>query len=100
MLIGRENALQCSIWRIAESIARLDPPSRTSSLLTASLDMFGAAQNERFAFDSPVPADLSWMLMGGSMLAIGAMGCHLGSSGARQVVLTSLLWGCGSAAWC
>ena len=29
--------------------------------------------------------------MAGSLLAIGAMGYHLGVSGARQVVLTSLL---------
>ena len=90
-LIGRQNALQRRIWRTAQGIARLDPSSRTSSLLTALLEMFGAAQNERFAFDSRVPADLSWMLMGGSMLAIGAMGYHLGSSGTRQVVLTSML---------
>lgn len=90
-LISRQNALQTQIWQTAQAIARQDPTSRTSSLLTALLDMFNAAQTERFAFDSRVPADLSWMLMGGSLLAIGAMGYHLGSSGSRQVVLTSLL---------
>jgi hypothetical protein len=31
------------------------------------------------------------MLMAGSLLAIGAMGYHLGASGSRQVVLTWLL---------
>ena len=90
-LIRRQNILQTRIWRAAETIAGRDPSTRTSSLLTALLDMFGAAQTERFAFDSRVPADLSWMLLGGSLLAIGAMGYHLGSSGSRQVVLTSLL---------
>jgi hypothetical protein len=53
--------------------------------------MFESAVNEQFAFESRVPADLSWMLLAGSLLAIGAMGYHLGVSGSRQVVLTSLL---------
>jgi hypothetical protein len=34
---------------------------------------------------------MSWMLMAGSVLAIGAMGYHFGASGARHMVLTSLL---------
>ena len=90
-LISRQNALQIQIWQLAQALARREPTSMTLSLTSALLDIFAAAQNERFAFDSRVPADLSWMLMGGSMLAIGAMGYHLGSSGSRQVVLTWLL---------
>jgi hypothetical protein len=34
---------------------------------------------------------MSWMLMAGSLLAIGAMGYHFGASGSRHTVLTSLL---------
>jgi hypothetical protein len=90
-LISRQNALQAQIWQAAQTVARREPTSMTLSLASALVDMFSAAQSERFAFDSRVPADLSWMLMGGSLLAIGAMGYHLGASGARQVVLTSLL---------
>jgi hypothetical protein len=34
---------------------------------------------------------MSWMLMAGSLLAIGAMGYHFGASGSRHIVLTALL---------
>jgi len=90
-LLSRQNSLQTQIWEATQTVARRDPSWATAALTTAVLDMFNAAQTERFAFESRVPADLSWMLMGGSLLAIGAMGYHLGSSGSRQVVLTSLL---------
>ncbi len=57
----------------------------------ALIEMFNAAQTERFAFESRVPSNMSWMLMAGTLLAIGAMGYHSGVSQTRQIVLTSLL---------
>ncbi len=60
-------------------------------LSTALIEMFATARTERFAFESRVPANLSWLLVAGCLLAIGAMGYHLGIVGSRQVVLTSLL---------
>jgi hypothetical protein len=90
-LIAHTYALQAQIWEAAQSVARRDPSSITASLTTALINMFDAAVAERFAFESRVPADLSWMLLAGSLLAIGAMGYHLGASGSRQVVLTALL---------
>jgi hypothetical protein len=90
-LITLTGVLQKQIWQAAQTVARRDPSSITSALITSLINMFSAATAERFAFESQVPADLSWMLMAGSLLAIGAMGYHLGVSGARQVVLTSLL---------
>jgi hypothetical protein len=90
-LIARKHSLQTQIWQQAETIAQRDRSFITASLLTALIGMFDAAQAERFAFESRVPSNLSWLLMGGSLLAIGAMGYHLGVSGARQVVLTALL---------
>jgi hypothetical protein len=90
-LIARKQQLQKQIWQAAEEVAQTSPSSITTSLIGALIDMFSTARAERFAFESEVPADLSWMLMGGSLLAIGAMGYHLGVSGSRQVVLTALL---------
>jgi hypothetical protein len=90
-LIVQTNTLQMQIWQTAQSIARRDSSSVTAALLTALVNMFESAVNERFAFESRVPANLSWMLLAGSLLAIGAMGYHLGVAGSRQVVLTSLL---------
>jgi hypothetical protein len=90
-LIARTNALQTQIWQVAQTVAHRDPSSITASVTNALIEMFGAALAERFAFESRVPANLSWMLMAGCLLAIGAMGYHLGTAGARQVVLTALL---------
>jgi hypothetical protein len=90
-LIARGNELETQILQAARTVARRDPSWMTASLITALLDMCNVALSERFAFDSRVPTDLSWMLMGGSLLAIGAMGYHLGAQGSRQIVLTSLL---------
>jgi hypothetical protein len=90
-LIARQNKLQTQIWEAVQVVARRDPSWNTAALISAVIDMFNAARSERFAFESEVPADLSWMLMGGSLLAIGAMGYHLGASGSRHMVLTSLL---------
>jgi hypothetical protein len=90
-LIARQNKLQAQIWEAVQVVARRDPSWNTAALISAVIDMFNAARSERFAFESEVPADLSWMLMGGSLLAIGAMGYHLGASGSRHMVLTSLL---------
>jgi hypothetical protein len=90
-LIARSNALQTQIWQEMQTISRRDPSSITVALATALVEMFAAALTERFAFESRVPANLSWMLMAGCLLAIGAMGYHLGTAGSRQAVLTSFL---------
>jgi hypothetical protein len=90
-LIARAADLRVQIWQTAQAIVQRDPSSITVALMTALIEMLNAARSERFAFESQVPADLSWMLMGGSLLAIGAMGYHLGISGSRQIVLTSML---------
>jgi hypothetical protein len=90
-LIARTGVLRTQIWQTAQILGQRDQPWITAALTTALIEMFNASVAERFAFESRVPADLSWMLMGGSLLAIGAMGYHLGASGSRQVVLTSLL---------
>jgi hypothetical protein len=91
-LLARIGLLRTQIWDAALALARRDGSSiNAAALNTALIDMFNAARSERFAFESRVPSDLSWMLMAGSLLAIGAMGYHLGMSGVRHVTLTALL---------
>jgi hypothetical protein len=90
-LIVQKDTLQRQIWQPVQAVARNQMSTTTSALATAVIDMFNAAQTERFAFESRVPANMSWMLMAGSLLAIGAMGYHFGASGSRHTVLTSLL---------
>jgi hypothetical protein len=90
-LLARTTSLQAQIWQVAQAVVQREPSTMTAALITALLNVFDASVAERFAFQSRVPADLSYMLLAGSLLAIGAMGYHLGSSGSRQVVLTALL---------
>jgi hypothetical protein len=90
-LIARKTALEARIWQAMQVLSREQPTSATSGLALALTEMFGAARAERFAFASQVPSGMTWMLMGGSVLAIGALGYHLSASGSRHIVLTSLL---------
>jgi hypothetical protein len=90
-LIARADDLQSQIWKIMRNVTRQNASTLMSSESSALIEMFNAALMERFAFESQVPADLSWMLMAGSLLAIGAMGYHFGASGSRHMVMTSLL---------
>jgi hypothetical protein len=90
-LIARKTALEAQIWHAMQILSLEQPTNATSSLASALTEMFGAARAERFAFASQVPADMTWMLMAGSVLAIGALGYHLSASGTRHIVLTSLL---------
>jgi hypothetical protein len=90
-LIARKTALEAQIWHAMQGLTREQPPSATSGLALALTEMFGAARAERFAFASQVPANMTWMLMAGSVLAIGALGYHLKMSGHRHIVLTWLL---------
>jgi hypothetical protein len=90
-LIARKTALEARIWHAMQALSRDPPTSTTAGLASALIEMFGAARAERFAFASQVPADMTWMLVAGSVLAIGALGYHLSASGRRHLVLTSLL---------
>jgi hypothetical protein len=90
-LILQKKELQKQIWQAMQTLYREQPTTSTADLVSALIEMFNAAQTERFAFESRVPPNMSWMLMAGSLLAIGAMGYHSGVSHSRQIVLTWLL---------
>jgi hypothetical protein len=90
-LIARKTALEAQIWQAMRVLSREQPTNATSGLVLALTEMFGAARAERFAFASQVPASMTWMLLAGSVLAIGALGYHLRASGTRHIVLSSLL---------
>jgi hypothetical protein len=90
-LTARKTALEVQIWHAMQLLSREQPSNATSGLALALTEMFGSARAERFAFESQVPASMAWMLMAGSVLAIGSLGYHLSASGSRHIVLTSLL---------
>ena len=84
-LIARNRALEANIWHAMEVLTREQPTNATSGLALALTELFGAARAERFAFTSRVPANMTWMLMAGSVLAIGSLGYHLSASGSRHI---------------
>jgi hypothetical protein len=90
-LIARTNALQTGIWAKAQAVAARAPTAVTATLINALNDMFDQSLAQRFAFESKMPPSLAWMLLIGSVLAIGAMGFQLGLAGTRQVLLVALL---------
>jgi hypothetical protein len=90
-LLARRGVLQDQIWGLAQIVAQRDPTPITTAMITALDGMFDSELAERFAFDSRVPPILSWMLLCGAILAIGAMGYQFGLTGARHPILISLL---------
>jgi len=90
-VLAATNALQSRIWQLAKEVAQRAPTPITATLINSLNDMFDASLVQRFAFESRVPISLSWVLLDGALLTIGAVGYHLGISGVRQIVLTSLL---------
>ena len=89
--LAATGTMQNRIWQSVQEAARRTPTPITATLVNAVNDMFDASLVQRFAFESRVPISLSWVLLDGALLTIGAVGYHLGLSGVRQVVLTALL---------
>jgi hypothetical protein len=85
------NALQTAIWREMTTLALRQPNPITSSLAGALNAVFDMSLAQRFAYESRVPMEILWMLLGGSVLAIGAMGYQLGLGGHRFPLLSTLL---------
>jgi len=90
-LSQRTSNLQTEIWQMLAPAARSNPTPVMATLVVSLNDMFDASLVQHFAFVSRVPSSVSWMLLFGSMLAMGAMGYQFGQAGRRQVVLTGLL---------
>jgi hypothetical protein len=90
LLVQREE-LKNRIWGLMKTVTRDDPTPATAALSNALSEMFDTALAQRFAFDARAPVTLSWMLLCGALLAIGATGYQFGLSGDRHPVLAALL---------
>jgi hypothetical protein len=91
----RTNALQSKIWGHMAAIARERPDPISASLMSALNDAFDQATVERFAYFLRLPTPIFWLLLGMTLLGMGALGFQLGLQG-RQVhvlvVLLSVVW--------
>jgi uncharacterized membrane protein len=90
-MLARTNALQSEMWRMTTTAARRTPTPVAASLIASLNDMFDASLSQRFAFESRVPLSLTWTLLAGSVLSLGALGYQFGLAARRQMAMTALL---------
>jgi hypothetical protein len=94
-LNARTNALQSEIWGHVSAIVREQPSPVTASLMASVNDAFDATTALRFAFASRVPNQIFWLLLGMTMVGIGALGYQVGLRGKPvrgMVLLLTLTW--------
>lgn len=87
----RTNALQSKIWGHMAAIAREQPNTVSTSLMAALNDAFDEATAERFAYYLRLPRPIFWLLLGMTLLGMGALGFQLGLTGKRVHVLVAFL---------
>jgi hypothetical protein len=87
----RTGALQTALWQQMTELAQRLPNPITGHLAAALNEVFDMALAQRFAYESRVPSEILWMLLTGSVLAIGALGYQLGLGGHRFPLLSTLL---------
>jgi hypothetical protein len=89
--INRTNGMQSQIWHVALGLRAAMPAPLAASLIASLNDMFDASLVQRYALDSRPPAEALLTLLGGAVLAMGALGYQLGLGRSRQHLLTFLL---------
>jgi hypothetical protein len=82
----RTNALQSRIWGQMAAIVRDQPNEVSISLMSAINDAFNQTTAMRFAYSLWLPPQIFWLLIGMTLLGMGALGYQLGLRG-RQVHL-------------
>jgi hypothetical protein len=91
----RTNSLQTKIWGHAAAIAREQPNPVSAALMAALNDAFDEATAERFAYQLRLPPPIFWLLLGMTLLGMGALGFQLGLTGRQVHVLVmflSIMW--------
>ena len=87
----RSQALQGEIWTKLSAIVRERPDPLAVAVLTGVEEAFGAASATRFAFDTHLPPQLFWLLIGMSVASMAALGYEIGLRGQTLRVLCALL---------
>lgn len=83
--------LQGALWEIATNVARANPNAVSGLMLSSLNEMFDLATTQKRFFTERVPIHILRLLLWTSIIAVGAMGYHFGSTGFRQLVMSTLL---------
>lgn len=89
--LARTNSLQNAIWRAATTLVQRTPNPVTATLMSSLNQTFDMALAQQFAYRGRVPNAIALMLIGGSLLSVGALGFETGLTGRRQLILTVML---------
>jgi hypothetical protein len=87
----RTNALQSKIWEQVAAIVRDQPNPASTSLMSAVNDAFDQATAVRFTYNLRLPSQIFWLLIGMTLLGMGALGHQLGLRGRRVHILVGFL---------
>jgi hypothetical protein len=85
------SAAQTRIWTLAQAAALREPNPLMAGLVASLNETFDSALSQRFAYESRAPVHIMWLLLAGSLLAVGAVGMQLGLGPQRHLVLSVLL---------
>jgi hypothetical protein len=85
------NAAQSLIWGHLAAVVR-ERPDPVSAALQASLnDTFDSATAQRFAFETRLPPQLAWLLLGMATISMAGLGYQLGQRGKPLRILSTML---------
>jgi len=87
----RTSAAQSVIWGHMAGLVRERPDPITAALQASLNDTFDSATSQRFAFDTRLPPQLVWLLLGMATLSMAGLGYQLGLRGKPLRVLSTLL---------
>jgi hypothetical protein len=69
--------MQGVMWGHATAIVRERPDPAVAILLASLNEAFDAGTEQRWALVDPIPAEIIWLLLAMSVLAIGALGYQI-----------------------
>ncbi len=87
----RTNALQSEIWGHLSLIVRDQPNDVTSALMGSLNNLFDASAAERLAFETRLPTQLFWLLIGMTLVSMICLGYQFGLKERPSRVLVALL---------
>lgn len=89
----RTGTLQAQMWGHLVAIVREQPTPISASLMASLNEVFDMSTAERFAYDTRLPPQIFWLLIGMTLLGMAALGYQLGLRGRTVRLLVIFLTG-------